>query len=228
MMKTLTRSVLMLSAALTLPASFAVAQVTGVAPVQRASAQAAAFTDPANAPADLARIDAAMNSTGTFQGRFTQTASDGSMATGAVWLQRPGKMRFEYDAPATLVMISDGVTLLQRDTALETADRVPLSATPLNYFLKENINLANDTEVVALQKFADQWRVTARDGSGEMDGAITLVLDAQTLALREWIIADAFGGQTRVALSNLQYNGRVDPKLFILRGEEDDRRNRRR
>lgn len=219
---------LMLSvAALLLPAGFAAAQVTGVAPQPRATAtQVPAFTDPANVPADLARIDSAMNNTGTFQGRFTQTSTDGSMASGSVWLQRPGKMRFEYDAPATLVMISDGVTMLQRDTALETEDRVPLSATPLNYFLKENINLANDTEVISLQKFPDQWRVTARDGSGEMEGAITLVLDANNLALREWIISDAFGNQTRVALSSLQYNGRVDPRLFILRGEKSNRRDR--
>ena len=64
-------------------------------------------------------------------------------------------------------------------------------------------------------------------GSGEMDGAITMVFDAQNLALKEWIITDDFGGQTRVALSDLSYNARLDPRLFILR-DDSNRRDRRR
>ena len=184
----------------------------------------APFTDPANVRADLARIDAAMNATNTFQGDFRQVAPNGEVTRGNIWLQRPGKVRFEYtDSP--LLIVSDGVTLVQNDRQLQTFDRVPLSATPLNYFLKENINLAEDTEVVALQKLPGQWIVSARDGSGQQEGAITLVFDSETLALQTWIIVDDFGGATRVSLSNLQYNGRIDPRQFVLR--EDSRRRGR-
>jgi len=189
----------------------------------------AAFTDIPNVRADLARIDAALNSVDTFSGRFTQYGADGSYAQGQIYVNRPGKLRFEYDQPNPLLIVSDGVTLVQQDRALETADRVPLSATPLNYFLKENVNLANDTEVIGLQKDALDWRVTARDGSGEVDGALTLVLDANTLNLKEWIISDSFGGQTRLILSDLKYNERLNARLFILRDDNDRReRNRRR
>jgi len=194
----------------------------GFAPIATAP-----FTSPTTVLADLARIDASLNATTTFQGDFTQVAPDGSTSTGRIWLQRPGKIRFEYNEPNPLLIVSDGVTLVQQDRQLDTFDRVPLSATPLNYFLKENVNLAEDSEVVGLQKFEGIWRVSARDGSGEQDGVITMVFDAQTLALREWIIADAFGGQTRVILSNLQYNGRINPRNFVLR-EDSDRRDRRR
>lgn len=186
----------------------------------------APFTDPANVRADLARIDASMNATHSFQGNFVQVAPSGEVSQGEIWLQRPGKVRFEYAAPNPLLIVSDGVTLVQNDRQLETFDRVPLSATPLNYFLKENINLANDTEVTALQKLPGQWIVTARDGSGQQAGAITLVFDSETLALQTWVIADDFGGHTRVQLSNLQYNGQIDPRQFILR--EPSRRDRRR
>jgi len=143
----------------------------------------APFTDPANVRADLARIDASMNATFSFQGDFRQVAPNGAVSQGKIWLQRPGKVRFEYD------------------------------------------NLAEDTEVIALQKLPGQWIVTARDGSGQQEGAITLVFDSETLALQTWIIADDFGGATRVSLSNLQYNSRIDPKKFILR--EENRRRRR-
>jgi outer membrane lipoprotein-sorting protein len=206
----------------------AFAQSAKTIPVQAPSAKtqyAAPFTDPANVRADLARIDASMNATHSFQGDFMQVAPNGAVTRGQIWLQRPGKVRFEYADPSPLLIVSDGVTLVQNDRQLETFDRVPLSATPLNYFLKVNINLAEDTEVTALQKLPGQWIVTARDGSGQQEGAITLVFDSETLALQTWIIADDFGGATRVQLSNLQYNGRIDPRKFILR--EDNRRDRR-
>ena len=204
----------------------AFAQSGKSAPAQTGKTQYnAPFTDPANVRADLARIDASMNATFSFQGDFRQVAPTGAVSKGKIWLQRPGKVRFEYEAPNPLLIVSDGVTLVQNDRQLETFDRVPLSATPLNYFLKENINLAEDTEVIGLQKLPGQWIVTARDGSGQQDGAITLVFDSETLALQTWIIADDFGGATRVSLANLQYNGRIDPKKFILR--EDSRRRGR-
>lgn len=184
------------------------------------------FTNPASVPQDLARIDQALNNTLSFQGRFAQYGADGSFSKGQIYLNRPGKLRFEYDAPETLVIVSDGVTLTEHDKALQTTDRVPLSATPLNFFLKENVRLERDTEVVGLTKTPTHWAVTARDGSGNMDGEITMVFDANTLALQEWIIRSSFGGGTRVVLSDLRYNQRINPRLFTLR--DDSRRDRRR
>lgn len=205
-------------------APFAIAQVqTGTAPQTQ---YVDPFTDRTTVVSDLARIDNALNSTSSFFGRFQQTGTDGTVDKGAIYIKRPGKMRFEYDQPNPLLIISDGVTLLQQDRALETADRVPLSATPLNFFLKEDVNLARDTEVIGLIKTPTEMRVTARDGSCEIEGDITLVFDARSLALKGWFIADSFGGVTQISLSELQYNKPINPRLFIIRG--DDRRDRRR
>lgn len=206
---------------------FPFAVVNSLSHAQTPQSVAQAFTDPRNVPADLSRIDSALNNIGSFSGRFTQHNTDGTVDQGKIYLRRPGKLRFEYDAPNPLLIVSDGVTLIQQDRALETSDRVPLSATPLNYFLKENVNLANDTEVVSLIKTPAETRVTSRDGSGEMDGEITMVFDARNLALRGWTIADAFGGQTHVRLSDLEYNQRIDPRKFILRDAPRGRDRRR-
>ncbi len=217
---------ILLSTAVLFIAAPIIAQSYQAQPQISAPVQMAAFTDPANVTGDLARIDYAMNATKSFSGQFVQYSPDGSVAQGQVYLARPNNLRFEYDAPNPLLIVADNGTLVQHDKDLQTYDRVPLSATPLQYFLQENLNLAEDTEVVALQKTAADWRVTARDGSGEMEGAITMVFDAQNLALKEWIIMDDFGGQTRVVLSNLRYNDRLDPRLFILR-DDSNRRDRR-
>ena len=201
--------------------SAAVAQVGGEQLLQTQAQAPAnlAFTDPANVSRDLTLIDAALNNTLSFQGRFAQYGADVSFSQGQIYLQRPGKLRFEYDAPETLLIVSDGVTLTEHDKELQTMDRVPLSATPLNFFLKEDVRLERDTEIVGLTKTPVDVAVTARDGSGEMDGEITMVFDAKNLALREWIIRSSFGGGTRVVLSDLRYNQRINPRLFVLRDE---------
>ncbi len=197
-----------------------------IQPQYAAPTQMPAFTDPANVRADLARIDGAMNATKSFSGKFVQYYSDGSVTTGKIYLRRPKNLRLEYDEPNPLLIVADNGMLVQHDKDLETYDRIPLASTPVSYFLSENLNLADDTEVVALQKTQTQWRVTARDGSGNMEGAITMVFDARTLALQEWIIGDDFGGETRVVLSELRYNDRLNPGLFILR-DDSNRRDRR-
>jgi len=184
-----------------------------------------AFTHPNTVPQDLARIDAAMNNTASFSGRFAQYGSDGSFSQGQVYLKRPGKIRFEYDAPAQLLMVSDGVTLTQIDKALDTKDRVPLKSTPLAFFLAETVKLEDDVEVISLQKTINAISVTAKDGSGQMDGTITMIFDPNTLALREWVVHDGFGQQTKILLSDLRYNERLNPRLFVLR--DDKRRGRR-
>jgi len=214
-----------------LAAVLAATALGAVAQVPQANAPATqqrlpAFTHPTTVPQDLARIDAAMNGTASFAGRFAQYGSDGSFSQGQVYLKRPGKIRFEYDAPAQLLMVSDGVTLTQVDKALDTKDRVPLKSTPLAFFLAETVKLENDVEVISLQKTMDAISVTAKDGSGEMDGAITMIFDPATLALREWVVHDGFGQQTKVLLSDLRYNERLNPRLFVLR--DDKRRDRRR
>ena len=185
-----------------------------------------AFTHIGTVQADLDRISAALNNTASFSGRFAQYASDGSFAQGQIYLKRPGKIRFEYDAPAPLLLVSDGVTLTQIDRELETKDKIPLKSTPLAFFLAENVDLANDVEVASLQKTVDGIRVAAKDGSGEIDGMITMVFEPASLALKEWIISDGFGAETRVILSDLKYNERLNPRLFIDR--DDKRRDRRR
>lgn len=212
--------------ALSITAVTAIAQQAQTAAPQQQMAALPAFTHPSSVPADLARIDAALNNTASFSGRFAQYGSDGSFAQGTIYLKRPGKIRFEYDAPNPLLLVSDGVTLTQMDKQLDTKDRVPLKATPLAFFLAENVKLEDDVEIVSLQKTPTSVNVTAKDGSGEMEGAITMVFDPSTLALREWIVHDGFGQQTQVILSELKYNQRLNPRLFVLRDEP--RRERRR
>ena len=187
------------------------------------SDSASAFTDRANLQADLARINATLNATRTFAGRFTQLNADGSTDGGNVYIAKPGRVRFEYDGP--ILVVADGVTIAYQDSQLETLDRGPLSATPLDFFLKNDVDLLRDTDVVGFIKTPTEWRVSSRDGSGQVEGTLTLIFDATTLAMKGWVVDDQLGVRTQTNLSDLRYNAELDPRLFVLRDE--DRRKRR-
>lgn len=206
-------------------AMFAAAQN---APAGSSQAQYPAFTHPATVQQDLARLDLALNNTGTLTGDFVQYNQNGGSARGTLALQRPGKIRFEYAPPANLLIVSDGAFITQQNTKLNTADRIPLSATPLNAFLKADLQLGRDTQVTGLQKFQDRTMVTIADKKGKQAGQMTLVFNEPNLALREWIVVDEFGQTTRVELSNLRYNEELNPRLFIVRNSRVGSGGRRR
>lgn len=172
----------------------------------------------------LARANRALNGAARLQGRFTQTAPDGSRATGTLYMQRPGKLRFEYDPPATLLIVSDGSVVSMRDTALRNTERTNLRSTPLNLILRNNVDLARDARIVGVARNADWIIVAARDRSGATDGEITMFFRGANVELRAWDIVDATGGRTRIVLSDVSRPASFNQSLFRL----DDQLERRR
>jgi outer membrane lipoprotein-sorting protein len=162
----------------------------------------------------LVQANRTLNTLQRLQGRFVQTAPDGSRTNGAFYLQRPGKLRFEYDPPATMLIISDGSVVSMRDTALRTTDRTPLRSTPLNLILRENVNLDRDARITRVSRYGEWLMVTARDRSGAADGQITLHFFGSNAQLRSWDVVDATGARTRIALTDISAPASLDRRLF--------------
>lgn len=190
---------------------------TGVSPaIALSSAGAIVTLEGAARGAALARANAALNSVSTLQGRFVQTGPDGSRIGGDFYMQRPGKLRFEYDSPATMLIVSDGRVVAMRDTALRTTDRIPLESTPLNLVLRSDIDLARDARITRVAQDGSAILVTARDRRGLADGQITMRFEGANLALRSWDIVDATGARTQISLVGLTQPASLDRRLFRL------------
>jgi outer membrane lipoprotein-sorting protein len=173
----------------------------------------------------LALANGSLNGVQRLQGRFIQQSPGGGRATGMFYLQRPGRLRFEYDPPATLLIVSDGNVVAMRDTELRTTERTPLRSTPLNLILGETINLERDARVLRVSRAGPWLMVTARDRRGQTDGQITLQFFGPNAELRSWDVIDATGARTRVTLSDITQPASLDRSLFRL---EDMLSNRRR
>ena len=104
----------------------------------------------ANQKAQAAKVSSYLSSLQTLVGNFVQVGPDGSKTKGDFYIQKPGKVRFEYDDPSPIAIIADGSSLAVRDRKLATQDIYPLSQTPLRFLLSDRIDLLKDTNVVAV------------------------------------------------------------------------------
>ena len=172
--------------------------------------------DGAQRAAGIARANRALNAFTHLQARFTQRSPGGAIARGNVYIQRPGKMRFEYDPPASLLIVSDGSVVAMRDSELRTTERTPLRSTPLNIILGSNIDLERDARVLRVSEAGPWLMITARDRSGQTDGQITLQFHGPDAELRSWDVLDATGARTRITLSNVTQPASLDRSLFRL------------
>ncbi len=201
--------------ALSAPAAFAQpAQIVALEGAERAAAIAAA--------------NRTLNGVQRLQGRFVQTAPGGARSTGNFYLQRPGRLRFEYDAPATLLIVADGNVVAMRDTALRTTDRTPLRSTPLSLILGQRIDLERNARVTRVARSGAWTMITARDRAGQTDGLITLNFHGENAELRSWDITDATGSRTRITLSDVSRPASLDASLFRLSDMLEERPGRRR
>ena len=175
----------------------------------------------AQAPdADLLRISNYLNGLGSMRGDFVQVGPDGRLSRGEFALRRPGRLRFAFDPPNRALIVADGTWVGVCDTQIGVFDRFPLSETPLDILLRDRVDLRDENAVQAIQRAEGQLRVRAIDPDAPEQGSITLIFSDVPLALRQWVIVDAQGLTTTVALEETQSNISLDPRLFVLDREE--------
>jgi outer membrane lipoprotein-sorting protein len=200
--------------------------VTGVVPVPPPSKPPAvagpggtmAFDSKQRALVD--RVNGYLTSVQTLVGDFVQVAPDGGRSEGKFYLQKPGRIRFEYNPPSPIELIADGQSLVVRDRKLATQDLYPLSQTPLRFLLTDRIDLLKDTNLVGV--YADALFVTLVIEQKQVFGGthrLLLMFGAQDFQLRQWTITDPQGYDTTVAIYNLDSSKKLDPELFKINYE---------
>lgn len=152
----------------------------------------------------------------TMNGEFVQFGPDGSKTEGKFYIARPGKVRFQYDPPATVSVIADGRSVLVFDKKLQTYDIWPLSQTPLRLLLDQDLNLATSGRVQNVSVEPDLVQVTLRDDARFGGGLLTLVFDRTSGELRQWTVVDDQGLETTVALYNVETGQPLSSDLFKI------------
>jgi len=181
------------------------------APGSHLTAEQRAMTD---------RVSASLSGIRTMVGDFVQVGPDGGKTEGQLYLQKPGRVRFEYAPPSPIELIADGQSLVVRDRKLATQDLYPLGQTPLRFLLADQVDLLRDTNVV--EAYSDNTYATVVIEEKKTLGGthkLMLMFGAQDMQLKQWTVTDPQGYDTTVAIYNVDTSRRPDPGLFKINYE---------
>ncbi len=161
----------------------------------------------------------------TMTGEFIQFGPNGEQTGGKFFIDRPGKLRFNYEAPSAVRVIADGKAVVIGNRKLKTWDLYPLDKTPLKLLLSERIDLSGDT-VQSVTEDPDLTTIILGNKSIFGDSTISLMFDPGTFELKQWTIRDAQGKDTSVMIYNVQTGVKFAANVFEVPYSEVHKRQR--
>ena len=185
----------------------------------------------------LEAVERYLNSVTTLRARFVQQAPDGSVSRGIFHLERPGRVRFEFEEAIPILIVSDGRILNMVDYELGQVTKWPIKDTPLALLVADEIVLGKNVTLVSSGpgELANMISITARNPKKPEQGTMTLIFSAEPatggglpeMTLRAWQVIDAQGGLTTVTLAQMEVNLVLDAALWKFKDPRGDRFKRR-
>ena len=171
----------------------------------------------ANQRALASKVSSYLSTLQNVSGNFVQVGPDGRRTTGDFYIQKPGKVRFEYDDPSPIAIVADGSSVVVRDRRLATQDVYPLSQTPLRFLLSDRIDLMRDTKLVGVSADDMYISVTIEEKQPLIGTSrLMLMIGAKDNQLKQWTVTDPQGYDTTVAVYNLDTTRKLDPNMFRI------------
>jgi outer membrane lipoprotein-sorting protein len=164
--------------------------------------------------AEIQRVEQYLNGIQTLQARFTQTGSDGRAAAGTLSLQRPGRMRFEYDPPSTVLIVADGSQVTMADFKDRSMSQWPIGWTSASFLAAKEVKLSGDLTVTGITRAGDELRVSLVQTKRPQEGRVDMVFVDQPMLLKGWTVWDSKNVPITVSLSNVRTGMPLSRDLF--------------
>lgn len=200
----------------------------GVPAMARAQAPGPGGIDAKYAP-DIARVEGYLSQITSIVADFSQTSSDGSTGNGKFFMKRPGKMRWQYNPPTPILLVSDGKSVTYYDAGLDQVTYVGVDDTLAGFLAQKTIKLTSES--TKLTRFSNENGVisaTIIQVKKPNDGSLTLEFSDKPIAITGMTAVDATGNVTRVNLDNAKFGPVLEDKLFVFEDPRgvNHRRNR--
>ena len=163
---------------------------------------------------DLGRVENYLNSIHTLKSNFIQTASTGERATGVLFLNRPGRIRVQYDPPSPILLVANGAFIIYVDKNLEQISHIPIAETPLRDLIDKDVNLLSWYSIKNIKRGPGTLRVTLAKKNELGPTSVRLLFSDKPLQLRQWIIRDQQGIDVRISLLDMQRGIKFNLDIF--------------
>lgn len=150
----------------------------------------------------------------TLTGEFVQFGPKGEQTGGTFYLERPGKIRFNYDK-SPIRVISDGNQVVINNRKLDTWDMYALGTTPLKMLLADRIDLGGG-RLQSVKQDPDMTTLVVGDKTAFGNSKITMMFEPKTMDLKQWTITDAQGLDTTIMVFNLRSGVRFTDDMFKI------------
>lgn len=160
----------------------------------------------------------------TMKGEFLQFGPKGDQSGGTFSIKRPGKVRFDYDKPSPVQVVSNGLAVMVINKKLKTFDSYPLKNTPLKILLDDKLDIGPDA-ILDVKLDPDVTTIVLGDKQIFGNSEITLLFEPETFDLRQWTIKDAQGKETSVMVFNVEDNVKISNREFQINKSKFKRTN---
>lgn len=167
----------------------------------------------------LTAVEKAYNQIKTIKARFAQFNSKmtNDLQTGILYMSRPGNLRLVYEKGSPLEFYAHDGFLIYHDKDLKEVSYFDMAQTPVSLILKEKLKF-DDPEflVTNIADVLDEYYVTAEKKEARELGSLTLIIDKETLQLKQWDVVDMQNVKSTVSLYETEVNIPIDKKMFLF------------
>ena len=147
----------------------------------------------------------------TLQARFSQTDYMGEIMTGNLFLKKPGKIRFSYDPPNYLQIVSKQQAILIFDPKNSGSGPItyPLSYTPLGFLIKNDLSslIGENGESFELN---DLIFLKIRNPQYQL----SIEFNKNPVSIVGWEFKNQMGETIRIQLKDIRKNNYISDEIF--------------
>lgn len=165
----------------------------------------------------IERVENYLSGLSSITSEFTQVAPDGTLTSGKFFLERPGKMRWQYNPPTPVLMVANGSELIYYDYELEQLTHIPLDSTLIGFLAKNKISFSDSVGIISFEEKMGSIRIGIAQRERPTDGQLVLEFVDKPLLIRNMVVTDTSGLVTTVSLNNANFGAKIDEKLFEFR-----------
>ena len=174
----------------------------------------------------LVELSNYFNRLDTFQASFRQFADDGSVASGILFIKKPGRLRIDYDKPEDLLILASGGQLAIFDPKGDPEPTsFPLRITPLALILAKQLTLVDSSNILSHEYVNGETSLSLFDPEHPERGHIKLIFSGNTPILDRWVMHDESGSITLMSIEQYRENISLNEMQFNIQLEIERRRN---
>ena len=165
----------------------------------------------------LLEAEELLSSIRSLKSAFVQSSTTGALASGTLYITRPGKLRIDYKKPETLQIYADGTWVFYIDSELKEISQLPLTATPASFLIRDKFKFSEDLTVLKVSRNVFTLEISVAQRGEEEAGSFTLIFSNKVDAFQGWAVTDAQGIRTSIKLISPVINKPIAKKVFDFR-----------